>query len=378
MQELILLEPSSTDLVDPSKLYVQPTPAQHAMGMLEPRAETLARVIQHTPMRGFPRQQKKMPKNFDAISASRAILERHFAPFLDAIDKYGTCSAETPDDDLAKLLDPVLKAHQELGIVRKVAALKEQHRTFIKTRRAFAGLCEEELMKPDTFIQMEYLPDIFMAVPVWYFFGNTSFTPERRGGIQLHPHLMYFCDLVRGQRWADTFLIFNYGVRSFEEYDGDNIPPRTLQRLRHFSNIFDYLVMMTPYLDQAGQYWDALEALPQRDPYVIGFIKGFSYMFVVDRFSDSGIFPALCEMVANTIDFLGKNQKKLAGFDKLSWGSPWFATSAQGQGRAVNIADKPMGQHLQNHTKRLLTVFNEDSEQNLFDWLKGRPAPAAA
>lgn len=177
----------------------------------------------------------------------------------------------------------------------------------------------------------------------------------------VHKHLRYFCDLFPNQRWIDTFLMYNRRIRTVGDYEGDLIPPRLIARMKKMTKLFDYLIILTPYHDVAGKDWTDLNWLRSIDPYVVGFSQGVPLIFVLGRFSDSGIFPLYSELIADTIDFLRKNFNKLEGFNKVN--NPYWYNP--GASRSFTL----LGTRLIDHTKELLKAFDKGI---LFDWLRGQ------
>jgi len=135
--------------------------------------------------------------------------------------------------------------------------------------------------------------------------------------------------------------------------------------MRKAIEVFDYVVIATPYHDQAGRDWQDLEWLRAIDPYVLGFKKGIPFFFVLARFSDTGTFPLFNELVGDTIEFLKANKQKLANFNQIH--RPFWCV----QDRSIAEQD-PFGDFLMRHVEQLLAAFEAG---NLFDWLRGDDVP---
>ena len=54
---------------------------------------------------------------------------------------------------------------------------------------------------------------------------------------------------------------------------------------------------------------------------MFGFVKDLPFMFLLGRWSGTGLFPLLCDMIADTIDHLRLNHKKLKNFPS---GAFWY------------------------------------------------------
>ena len=346
-----------TDLVDTRTLYVPPSPAQ-SMRMKPVDPDTLEGVVRNRPMPLVPRSGRID----DALAASREIIKRVF-PQFDAI------SAENGGDLADESFDEVIRAavedHRSIGMNAQADLMMRQANTYKGLRAVLRD--EDYLLTPQTIIPVQYLPDLFMAVPVWYFWADENVDREskalqRAEDPEVHPKIAEICELVPGQRWADTFQMYNRRLRTLADYEGDIIPPRIVARMRKLAPLFDHLVIMTPYHDVVGRDWTDAKWLRSIDPYVVGFLKGIPFMFVVGRFSDSGIFPLHSELVADTIAFLRENVLKLRGFNRVK--PYWF----RADGARSHVGHDRHGDYLIEHTRELLGAFDRDE---LFDWLRG-------
>ena len=280
-------------------------------------------------------------------------------------------------DDAA--LDEQVRQSREdmeaLGMSEQIPILEQQAQSFKNVRDALRMIFEEGLVRTDTIIPIRNLPDLFMAVPVWYYWieptGQVEIDRQWESNDPLpHEVTQWFCELFPNDNWVDTFLMFNRRMRTLKMFKGDVIPPHVSRRMRKAVKLFDYVVIMTPYHDVAGKDWQDLRWIRMIDPYVIGFKKGVPYFFVLGRFSDSGLFPLLHEMVGDTIEFLKANKHKLEGFNYTN--SPfWLAPGSDS--RYCHPDTKPkLGEYLIQNTDRLIAAFESD---NLFDWLRGEDSP---
>jgi hypothetical protein len=267
-------------------------------------------------------------------------------------------------------VDAQIKAAQEdhkaLGMEEQDTVMTKEVERFRSFRGALKFMVEENLVRRDTIIPIEYLPDFFMAVPVWFHYTNGALAELIENDWANHdPHInsatKYFCNLFPNQRWMDTFLMFNRRLRTLRMYKGDIIPPHVLRRIREAAKLFDHVVIMTPYLDVAGKDWQDAAWIRSIDPYVVGFKQGVPYFFVLARFSDSGTFPLFEKLLADTTEFLRVHKNDLRGFDRASF--PYWMNP---------IEEKPyegkLGVHLIEHVNMLLTAFGQGK---LFDWLRG-------
>lgn len=341
------------DVADPRAFYVAPTPQQFGAKRISP--EAVDKVIENRPMPGIPRSHELLENPHEATDR---LLRRIFPQYHN--DTY----SELSDDDLVKALNKAIQDHRALGMADQATLMLEHATSYRGLRRLLKS--DEDLLRPDSFIPMEYLPHLFMAVPVWYFYVDRSevtnldkinATPDPKP----HGKIKNICN--RGtRRWCDTFLMFNRRMRSLKDYQGDIIPPKLTDRIRTMAPLCEHLVIMTPYHDVAGRDWSNIAWLRSIDPYVIGFLKNVPYMIVLGRFSDSGTFPLFTEMVADTIAFLKANKEKLLGFNAVQrpyWHEP------NNQHDDFYVAG--LGKYLLQHTNELLEAFERGE---LFQWMK--------
>lgn len=298
--------------------------------------------------------------------------------------------------------------HAAIKAVEKASESTERKRIKDDTQQCIGFMMKHGLLRPSTVIPMEKLPDLFMACPVWY--NATTGYPVRQieGEVsdeeeeaqsrsrslweasdpQTHSSTMWFCDRFESTAWCDVFQMFNRRFRTLKRYRGDMIPPNVMRTIRAAREVFDWVVIMTPYHDVAGRDWEDLEWIRSIDPYVVGFKRGIESMFVLARFSDTGVFPLHSELVGDTIQFLRQNRSKLAGFDTgRSWF--WYSNAAHYNGKRQYVHGKTcvwrfrtkmgsqpsvkLGAHLMTVVDDLLLAFEAGK---LFDWLRGDWTPA--
>ncbi len=334
--------------------------------------ETVDKVVENAPMDNIQPSGEITPEQQKQILAAFLLMAypmmTHFMANFDPLNA----------DDAA--LDEQVRQSKEdmeaLGMSEQVPILEQQAKSFKNVRDALRMIFQEGLVRTDTIIPIRNLPDLFMAVPVWYYWVEPTGQEEidrqwSNTDPQAHQVTKWFCELFPNYNWVDTFLTFNRRLRTLKMFKGDVIPPHVSRRMRKAVQLFDYVVIMTPYHDVAGKDWQDLKWIRMIDPYVIGFKKGVPYFFVLGRFSDTGLFPLLHEMVGDTIEFLKANKQKLAGFNIAN--SPfWLAPGSTSQ--YCHQSDKPrLGDYLIQNADRLIQAFEAG---NLFGWLRGENPPA--
>lgn len=330
--------------------------------------ELVTQVVENQPLAEIPRGPEGIPQDTEGKQRLLEAFLRYCYPTL--VDLGADFRISDPDDaSFDQMLQQAIEDHLALGLTSQIPLMEREVASFRSIRQALGLIWEEGLVRRDTIIPIRYLPDLFLAAPVWYFWTDqeTNRAAEERWNSddpQPHPATVYFCDLFpSNRRWADTFQMYNRRLRTLEQYTGDVIPPHVTRRMRRAVQLFDYVVLATPYHDVAGKDWQDLEWLRSIDPYVLGFKQGLPVFFVLARFSDSGVFPLYHELVADTIQFLRENVQKLNGFNRVE--NPyWYLGSHQLHGGC----ESRLGSYLINHTKTLLKAFEAG---RLFDWLRG-------
>lgn len=257
-----------------------------------------------------------------------------------------------------------------VACVRDLPDSGRKDETITRLQQVFGFMGERHLLRPSTVLPLRYLPDLFMAAPVWFFDLGTATELEMANGAltkasadpQVHPAVKDICELLPGNpRWADAFQMFNRRCRPIRTFKGDIIPPAIIRLIREARGVFDRVVILTPYLDLPGADWMDLEWIRSIDPYVVGFKKGVPAFFVLGRFSDTGVFPLLDELTADTMRFLQENSQKLLSFDAVQ--NPyWFYP----RGTAPRNTDR-LGTRLVAVAAEMLCAYEAG---HLFDWLR--------
>lgn len=328
-------------------------------------AEVVAQVVKNAPMPRIPREDD-IPRDEETkrklVQWLLSILFPHMAGFGTTYDVL-----ESSDEKLDREVEETAENYRLMGMEQEIEVMQAEVKRFKEMRGALRLMFEENLVRRDTVIPIEYLPDLFMAVPVWYFWvdqlgQNTATRDWENPDPKPHEAVKHFCDLFPSQRWCDTFQLFNRRIRTFKQYRGEVVPPQVARRMRKAVELFDYVVIATPYHDEAGKDWENLEWLRAIDPYVLGFKKGVPFFFVLARFSDAGTFPLFNQLVADTIGFLRERKEKLNGFNQIS--QPyWVHANKQ------STSGYKFGDYLMRHVDELLAAFEAG---NLFDWLRGK------
>jgi hypothetical protein len=187
----------------------------------------------------------------------------------------------------------------------QVRSLSESYIGFRALRTVFRNAAQRDCFDMETVVSLRYLPELLMAAPVW-------FITYRRGFISASA-VEYFCNLGASDQFAYLFQIYNHQLRSFDQfYSRDVMPVPILDLVTQVRQLFDYLVIATPYHDFAAREWTKAER--QRwthniDPFLLGFLGQIpEYMFFLGRWSGTGMFPLIDDMIADTIQHITTNK----------------------------------------------------------------------
>lgn len=329
-------------------------------------AATVEKVAANEPLRGVERGPEGIPQDAEGKKRLLEAFLRYLFPTMWSFHADFRVD-DNNDDELEHLLREAIEDHRALGMGAQVPTVEAEVKKFKDIRKALKMIWEEDLVRRDTIIPIRYLPDLFMACPVWFSFAegqdkSTAMQSWSSADPLPHAAVQYFCDLFpKDERWCDTFQLFNRRWRPLEMYQGEIMPPHVIRRLRKSTQYFDYVVVATPYHDVAGKEWQDPQWLRAIDPYVLGFKKGLPVFFVLARFSDAGVFPLHAELVADTIEFLKSHKDHLRKFNDVP--SPyWYG------GTSPSASVQNLGTRLIGHVEELLRAFEAGQ---LFDWLRG-------
>ncbi len=332
--------------------------------------ETVEQAIANMPMPTVPRQNV-VPQDDES---RKRLLQMFLLELFPSLKDFGAdynvlgCS----DAELDAKTAETEKQYTDLGLGQQINAMHEEIARFKSMRAALAMIFEEGLVRQDTIIPIQYLPDLFCAAPVWYFWANQNDQAQSskdwvNTDPEVHPAISYFCGLFPNQNWMDTFQLFNRRLRTLSQYKGEQIPPYIAKRMNKAKDLFDYVVIATPYHDQAGKDWEDIQWLRAIDPFVLGFKKGIPFFFVLARYSDAGTFPLFNELLADTIEFLKQNKEKLKNFNRVNnpfWMNPDSSMRVMGIDNA--------GDYL---IRRVDTILAKFDEGQLFSWLRDANGP---
>lgn len=410
-------------------LVIQTDRSPHAFMKMVPR-DLVERVHQNSPLNGLPHDNETVrieirDGNIDEVLEGYL---RSQEPEIANVDGVST-ALDTNETAEQAVIDVLLEAYRGIGSNDQATETETKYKGFVATKKILRwvrdrgflssgtalnhislttiikvaerldGSKKDELLLgvkeaidfmdghgllyPSTVVPMRLLPDLYMACPVWFTYTtNQGMSNEWKDKYEESDPLPtkdteFFCNLVEGQRWADVFQLFNRRMRLMGLYKGEQIPMPLIRLMKEAAGVFDYVVVATPYHDVAGREWQDPEWQRAIDPYILGFKKGLPVFFVLGRFSGTGVFPLINELVGDTIDYLKKNAEKTTGFSCPFW----FVKDWDNQTAFAFLRND---YYLRSFVEAVLVAFEAD---RLFDWLRGEwdipettivPTPSAA
>jgi uncharacterized UPF0160 family protein len=214
-----------------------------------------------------------------------------------------------------------------LAMQMYVSMLPEKNKTKSRLINALKSLVEiktkANILEIPQILPIENIVETALAFPVWFvgnsnkghdtdqFFKKNSIPAKLQGMINVYSSQS---GSYSSRRWA-------YGINDFE---GQDVTPMDIAfNISKIEALFDFVVIGTPYHDLASKNWKS-PAFWQRniDPVLLGFINGCNYFVVIRRWSASGLFPRIPEMIADTMDHLKSNKSILATTMNIhQWGT---------------------------------------------------------
>jgi hypothetical protein len=311
----------------------------------------------------------------DSVEVADEFLRATF-PSLGGFDVSFSVDGDVDEAAEEQKIQEVIVGYTDAGMTGQVASLINEWTRFKGARKVFGLMKQNGLLRPDMIIPIKYLPEMLMACPVWYVVGKEGL-PDLTRENDPHPDaaIQYFCDLVGTKNFAWLYQIYNRRTRPFSAFSGrDIIPPSLLAIMQSGRQMFDYMAIATPYHDQASREWADPKWHRNIDPFLLGFMKGLPYIFVLGRWSGTGLFPLFLDMIADTINHLRINKNLLGNFASSSY---WY----RGDKKNVNSNGMFIGDCLSNSrsphngvlvpfAEKVIVAFDEG---RLFEFLREEP-----
>jgi len=223
-----------------------------------------------------------------------------------------------------KMIEESIEKYERSGFADLAKVIRREYYSFVSIRNVFTSLYQNDILRIESVIPIKHLPDLLVTAPVWYVHGREGVEDTQRipdpmpdGAIR------FFCEAVGTKNFAWFYQMYNRRTRGLDKFDSkrDIIPLEILDLIQKAKTLFDYLVIATPYHDIASQEWANPAWMRSIDPFLFGFSKDIPFMFFLARWSGTGLFPRICEMVADTMNHLELNIEKLRKFPANSY---WY------------------------------------------------------
>lgn len=311
-------------------------------------------------------------ENFDMAEHTEDFLTRTFSALMQVgVDTKvdGSVDVETE----ARMIQETAATYRENDMVGQAESLEHEYATFTAIRRAFVALQELGLLRLDSVLPKSCLPELFMAAPVWFIDAKDQL-PDNEGQNDPQPDqaVKFFADFVGTKEFAWLYQMYNRRTRPIRKFKGRDIfPPALLKVLKTAREVFDYVVIMTPYHDVASKEWADPEWQRNIDPYLVGFHKDLPFMFLLGRWSGSGLFPLACEMIADTMGHISTHRDGLAKFSRTAY---WYRGNEHGC-LVSNSGSTEDNQVLPLFADELLKAYEVG---HLFDFIRNTWQPEAS
>jgi len=241
-------------------------------------------------------------------------------------------------------LNQMTARYKASGLVGQATALEEQYSGFSALRRAFEGLEKDAINGFDAVIPTRFLPEMLCAAPVWFIDSKFRRAHPKRPPVYNNPEVTFFCDIVGSKEFANLFQMYNRLPLGFADFRGDDLMPAAIAELiTRVRGYFDFMVIATPYHDLATKEWRDARWQRNVDPFLFGFLKHLpQWAFFLGRWSGTGFFPLVTEMIADTVGHIRTNRGLLRNFGS---GTPWYkgggwGGNAVGESTVLRFADE--------------------------------------
>lgn len=316
-------------------------------------------------MMGLAREYMKREKQErDIVQIAENFLKNTFTS-LSTMDVSYSIKGDVETDKEKKSIETIAEEYKKAGLYAQKTSILDEYRYFSGIRDVFIMMEKEGLLHMDAVIPIYHLPDLLVTAPVWY----VDCKGQSPGFDYSDKIIIQFCNEVGTAEFATLFQIYNRNQRITGRFDSrrDIVPVPIMKILEKARQIFDFTVIATPYHDLASDEWKTTWTR-NIDPFLFGFVKGLPYMFLLGRWSGTGLFPLMCEMVADTIEHLRQNHKALENIAPGNNNTVYFYASERGY---VGIKGEQLSEFAQNVVK----AFDEG---RLFAFLRGETANANA
>lgn len=271
-------------------------------------------------------------------------------------------------------LEKVINEYTKINMNSLAANLRKQYDIFEKVKGALNLLRQENLLSLTSLLPPKNLVELTVMAPVVFLQSKWSLGGDKNEGRDYSPSLpiKYLCKLVGSREFALFFQMYNRPYRLLGDFRSsiDFIHGSITKVLSVWSEFFDHIGIWTPYFDEVTKVWASM-GRRNVDPFLLGFIEDFDYIFFIGRWSGTGIFPLMYEMVADTMDHLLLNKSFLGRFPG---GNYW--TNGKGMNDCLRYFFERNNSVEINGNQSVLPKLADDilaayQEGRLFPFLKG-------
>lgn len=308
-----------------------PRPLQLLDGSIWEPPEALYReVVSNQLLAGVPRDEYRRADIEREAERAReclsTLLRDEFEPRFGRLEP--SYQIDGPDAAFRDRVNKDIAGMKERGALEEAKQTFEDFKNFELMRNFFRRVWRAGFVRPNSVLPISKLGDILLAFPV-LFFDFTRQTEEDEALANAdqnildplpHSVIEHLCGLLPAQHAKDYLQMFNLRARSLKVYRGDIIPAEVSELLGRARRHFDILCFGTPYCGFPAADWGYQGAIDVKDPIVLGFRREApSVIFLLDRFSDDGLFPRYEEMVACNLRFLRSAREALKDLRWRHW-----------------------------------------------------------
>lgn len=349
----------------------QPTDSPYHRMAKEIDAGDVEQAAKNLPFKEMLATFVRLTRNLDDSAEVADEFLRSTFPSLGGFDVSFSVDGDADEAAEEAKIQSAISGYKEAGMFGQVTSLTNEWNRFKGARKVFELMKRNGTLRPDMIIPIKYLPEMLVACPVWYMDGKVKLTDQRSEGLPgVDWATDYFCKEVGTRNFASLYQIYNLRNRPFGAFSGrDIIPPALLQIMQSGRQVFDHLVIATPYHDQASKEWVNPTWVRNIDPFLLGFMSGLPYIFVLGRWSGTGLFPLFLDMIADTINHLRINKKMLANFsERVDWHNGTLIFP-------LRVCNSQSGKTLPQFAEGLIAAFDEG---RLFEFLREEPEKLTA
>lgn len=330
-QELDQVLTEETNAPDELQASVRsPRPLQFLDGSVWEPPEALYReVVSNQLLAGIPRDEYRRADIERVAEQAReclsTLLRDEFEPRFGRLDP--SYQIDGPDAEFRTRVSNDITGMKARGALEEARQTFEDFKNFERMRNFLCRVWREGFVRPNSVLPISKLGDILLAFPVLFFDLTKQEEDEVLANADPNildpmPHsvIEHLCGLLPAQHAKDYLQMFNLRARSLKVYRGDIIPAEVSELLGRARGHFDILFLGTPYCGFPAADWGYQGAIDIKDPIVLGLRREVpSVFFLLDRFSDDGLFPRYEEMVACNLRFLRRAREALNGLTWRHW-----------------------------------------------------------